>query len=137
MRPSKPLSARSTNLRSMARGFTLLEVLVAMTITGFALGALLSVIGGNKRLAWRSEDALVEAGRVRVEINLAQLQDTPGEVPREAAPRDLRTDSDLLLEAPERKTQAMSFALRGYEVRDGSGEVLSHSVYWLQLQRPE
>ena len=119
------------------RGFTLLEVLVALTITGFALGALLGVIGGNKRLAWRSEDALVEAGRVRVEINLAQLQDTPGEVPREEPPRELRVDSELLLETPERKTQAITATLRGYEVRTASGEVLSRGVYWSQLTRPE
>jgi prepilin-type N-terminal cleavage/methylation domain-containing protein len=137
MRPEKNLPSLSLKRRNSAYGFTLLEVLVAMTITGFALGALLSVVGGNKRLAWRSEDALVEASRVRVEINLAQLQDTPGEVPREEPPRDLRTDSDQLLEIPERKTQAMSFALRGYDVRDASGEVLSHGVYWLQLTRPE
>jgi prepilin-type N-terminal cleavage/methylation domain-containing protein len=119
------------------RGFTLLEVLVALTITGFALGALLGVIGGNKRLAWRSEDALVEAGRVRVEINLAQLQDTPGEVPREEPPRELRVDSELLLETPERKTQAITATLRGYEVRTASGDVLSRGVYWSQLMRPE
>jgi prepilin-type N-terminal cleavage/methylation domain-containing protein len=137
MRPEKNLPSLSLKRRNSEYGFTLLEVLVAMTITGFALGALLSVIGGNKRLAWRSEDALVEASRVRVEINLAQLQDTPGEVPREEPPRDLRTDSDQQLETPERKTQAMSYALRGYDVRDASGEVLSHGVYWLQLTRPE
>lgn len=123
--------------RDKARGFTLLEVLVALTITGFALGALLGVIGGNKRLAWRSEDALVEAGRVRVEINLAQLQDTPGEVPREAPPRDLRVDSDIMLEPPQRKTQAITAALRGYEVRDAAGEVLSRGVYWSELALPE
>lgn len=137
MRPSKQQMKPGIEARNIARGFTLLEVLVAMTITGFALGALLSVIGGNKRLAWRSEDALVEASRVRVEINLAQLQDTPGEVPREEPPRDLRTDSDQLLETPERKTQPITSALRGYEVRDNSGEVLSRGVYWLQLTRPE
>jgi len=119
------------------RGFTLLEVLVALTITGFALGALLGVIGGNKRLAWRSENALVEAGRVRVEINLTQLLDSPGEVPREELPHDLRTDSDLAVEPPARKTQAMTSALRGYEVRDATGDVLSRGVYWSWLTRPE
>ena len=41
------------------RGFTLLEVLVALTIAGMALGGLFAVIGGNKRMTWRSEDALV------------------------------------------------------------------------------
>ena len=54
-----------------ARGFTLLEVLVALTIAGMALGGLFAVIGGNKRLAWRSEDALVRAREVRSLLNAA------------------------------------------------------------------
>jgi prepilin-type N-terminal cleavage/methylation domain-containing protein len=129
---------RRDSLRgNAARGFTLLEVLVALTITGFALGALLGVIGGNKQLAWRSEDALVEAGRVRVEINLAQLQDTPGEVPRESPSHELRLEGEIALEPPTRKTQGINAALYGYEVRDDAGEVVSSGVYWSHLTRPE
>lgn len=124
-------------LRRPALGFTLLEVLVALTITGFALGALLGVIGGNKQLAWRSEDALVKAGRVRVEMNLAQLQDSPGDVALEGPSREVRLDRDIVLEPPARKTQGINAALYGYEVKDESGEVLSRGVYWSYLTRPE
>ena len=124
-------------MKHKSAGFTLLEVLVALTITGFALGALLGVIGGNKRLAWRSEDALLLASRARVAINLAQLQDSAGIVPRDAVTSELRTDSDIVLEVPERKTQPLTSMLRGYEVQDASGEVLSRGVYWSWLARPE
>ena len=48
---------------SRARGFTLLEVMVALTITGLALGGLFGVIAGSKRLAWRAEQALVHASQ--------------------------------------------------------------------------
>jgi prepilin-type N-terminal cleavage/methylation domain-containing protein len=119
------------------RGFTLLEVLVALTITGFALGALLGVIGGNKRLAWRSEAVLLEATRARVEINLAQLTHTTGAVPRELPAQDLNLENVLELEAPERKTQGSMAALRRFEVRDADDEVLSAGVHWMQLTRPE
>ncbi len=119
------------------RGFTLLEVLVALTITGFALGALLGVIGGNKRLAWRSEAALLEATRARAQINLAQLRDTLGELPRDTLGRELRLETDIPIEAPPRKTQATTAVLRGFEVHDAQGELLSRGVHWTQLALPE
>ena len=122
---------------SPARGFTLLEVLVALTITGFALGALLGVIGGNKRLAWRSEDALLEVSRARVQLNLAQLADTPGELPPLDLPDELQLEQELALEAPERRTQPGTTVLRRYEVRDLNGELVSEGVHWTRLALPE
>ncbi|MFT5321665.1 MAG: prepilin-type N-terminal cleavage/methylation domain-containing protein, partial [Pseudohongiellaceae bacterium] len=56
---------RANRLNSNEKGFTLLEVLVAMTITGMALGGLFGVIAGNKRLAWSSEESLVETMQAR------------------------------------------------------------------------
>ena len=55
-------------------GFTLLEVIVALTITGFVLGGLFSLVGGSKKLSWRSEESLVQATRVRAAINFALLE---------------------------------------------------------------
>src|SRR5690606_4083222 len=113
------------------------EVLVALTITGFALGALLSVIGGNKRLAWRSEAALQDVARVRLEINLAQLADTRGELPRLGPAGDLQLQQDLELPTPERKTAPVQATLRGYEVRNARGELLTRGVHWVELALPE
>ena len=50
----------SKNLNSQS-GFTLLEVIVAMAITGFILGGLFSLMGGSKQLSWRSEDSLQQS----------------------------------------------------------------------------
>ena len=61
-------------------GFTLLEVMVALTITGMALGGLFGVIAGNKRLAWSSEASLVETMQARSMINFAQLNDERGDI---------------------------------------------------------
>jgi len=41
-----------------AGGFTLLEVIVALAITGFVLGGLFSLVGGSKQLTWRSQESL-------------------------------------------------------------------------------
>ena len=120
------------------RGFTLLEVLVALTIAGMALGGLFAVIGGNKRMAWRSEDALIRAMEVRSLINQAQLDDMRGELPPAHVVPGLRIESDIELEEPEeRALQGTVHKLRGYEVRDDNGDVVVSGSYWVELDVPE
>lgn len=127
-----------TTRRNTTRGFTLLEVLVALTIAGMALGGLFAVIGGNKRLAWRAEGALVRATQVRSAINLAQLDDTRGELPPALDLPDLRIDADIEIPKPEdRVWTATQHHLRGYELRDANGEVLASGTYWVELDLPE
>jgi prepilin-type N-terminal cleavage/methylation domain-containing protein len=124
--------------RKQVRGFTLLEVLVALTIAGMALGGLFAVIGGNKRLAWRAEAALVRATQVRSAINEAQLDDTRGELPPAAIVAGLRIEADIELAEPEeRNLQGTVHHLRGYEVLDDAGEVLARGSYWVELDLPE
>lgn len=118
-------------------GFTLLEVLVALTITGLALGALLGVIGGNKRLAWRSEAALLQTAQIRSRINLAQLNDGQGEVLVDFAESQLLLRDGLLLETPERKTQGSIHALRAFAVVAADGETRATGTYWVELALPE
>jgi prepilin-type N-terminal cleavage/methylation domain-containing protein len=123
---------------STVRGFTLLEVLVALTITGLALGGLFAAIGGNKRLAWRAQDALVHATQVRSEINLAQLDDGRGEVPAVLDVEGLAFEGGIEFEHPEdRDWKGTTLALRGYELRDSNGETLARGSYWVELDLPE
>ena len=120
------------------RGFTMLEVLVALTITGMALGGLFAVIGGNKRLAWRSEDALIRATEVRSLINQAQLDDTRGELLLAVEIEGIQLEADIELDAPEeRALLGTTQKLRGYELRDESGAVIASGAYWVELDLPE
>ncbi len=128
---------RANRLNSNEKGFTLLEVLVAMTITGMALGGLFGVIAGNKRLAWSSEASLVETMQARSLVNFSQLNDEMGEVYIDFENENLSIDSGYELEVPERKTQASSLALRQYEVIDEYGELITTGTYWVELELPE
>jgi prepilin-type N-terminal cleavage/methylation domain-containing protein len=120
------------------RGFTLLEVLVALTIAGMALGGLFAVIGGNKRLAWRAEGALLHATQVRSAINQAQLDDTRGDLPPAGMAPDLRIEAGIELPEPEeRATKGTVHHLRGFEVRNEDGEVIATGSYWVELDLPE
>lgn len=119
------------------RGFTLLEVLVALTITGMALGGLFGVIAGNKRLAWRSEESLVKTMQARSLINFSQLNDERGEASVDFGNRDLIINFGYELEIPYRKTQASRLALREYEVFDEVGALITTGTYWVELEFAE
>src|SRR5688500_19407599 len=99
-------------LPAHATGFTLLEVLVAMTITGLALGGLFGVVAGNKRLAWRSEQALLESMQVRSLINFTQLNNERGELIVDFENTELQLEDGIELEVPERKSMGTTQALR-------------------------
>lgn len=118
-------------------GFTLLEVMVALTITGMALGGLFGVIAGNKRLAWRAEEALVKTMQMRSLINFSQLNDERGEVFIDFENDDLDILTGIALDPPARKTQASTMALRRYEVLDELGEPVALGTYWVELELPE
>ena len=118
-------------------GFTLLEVMVAMTITGMALGGLFGVIAGNKRLAFRSEESLVKTMQTRALINFSQLNDGRGETYVNFVNDELYINAGIELDPPERKTQASSLALREYEIMDDVGDVVTTGTYWVKLELPE
>lgn len=119
------------------RGFTLLEVMIALTITGLALGGLFGIIAGNKRLAWRAEDALVQSMQVRSLINFAQLNDTRGEIVVPLSVADLQIYDNLPVAIPDRRTQSSPQSLRAFEVLDQNGEVLASGTYRVELDLPE
>lgn len=124
-------------MRRFERGFTLLEVMVALTITGLALGGLFGIIAGNKRLAWRAEEVLVRSMQVRGLINFSQLNDTRGDVVVPFDSPDLQLYDNLPLEVPERRTQGSTQSLRGYQVLDRNGTVLASGSYRVELDLPE
>ncbi len=127
----------TARIRKRLRGFTLLEVMVALTITGMALGGLFGVIAGNKRLAWRSEEALVRSMQTRGMINFSQLNDERGELTVDFEYDGAGIMTGIELEAPERKTQASTMALRQYEVLDDLGDVVAVGTYWVELELAE
>ena len=118
-------------------GFTLLEVIVALTITGFVLGGLFSLVGGSKQLSWRSEESLIQATRVRAAVNFALLENEYSDVEQILQDDSYRIRSLDLLEDPERKTQGSVHAFQAYEVVNRErGEVIAGSR-WIQLDLPQ
>lgn len=121
---------------SKQEGFTLLEVIIALTITGFVLGGLFSLVAGSKQLSWRSEASLVRATKARAATNFALLENEYSEV--EPILEDYSWDwrAGDILEFPERKTQASIYTLQSYELFDEEREETVAGSRWIRLELP-
>ena len=118
-------------------GFTLLEVIVALAITGFVLGGLFSLVGGSKQLSWRSEESLIRATQVRAATNFALLENGYRNIEPILLGDAYDIVPDELLEEPERKTQPSVFTLQAFEIiNDDRDEIISGSR-WIQLDLPQ
>ena len=120
-----------------AGGFTLLEVIVALAITGFVLGGLFSLVGGSKQLTWRSQESLTRATQIRAAINFALLQNEFAEVEEILEQDAYRVRPGEALEAPERKTQPTMYQLQAYEIVNSDRDEVIDGVRWIQLDLPQ
>ncbi|MBL4821484.1 MAG: type II secretion system protein [Gammaproteobacteria bacterium] len=128
----------SCNPKAAAQsGFTLLEVIVALTITGFILGGLFTLVAGSKQLSWRSEESLIRAINARAQINFALLENEYSEVELILENERYQTRAQDILEQPERKTQATVFTLQAYEIVDESRDQIISGARWLHLDLPQ
>ena len=101
------------------KGFTLLESIVALTITGFLMGGLFSLIAGSKELSFRALGHLSRSLELRAISNFGILQDGYNEVESILSSDRFSVEEAFELTAPVRKTQPMNHSLRVFEVTDG------------------
>ena len=118
-------------------GFTLLEVIVALAISGFILGGLFSLLGISKQLSWRSEEHLLHASRIRAISNFALLQNEFRDVEEILRDDNLEIRSLEILDEPLRKTEPMVHALQSYRIIDVSRDEQFASSRWIQLNLPQ
>jgi prepilin-type N-terminal cleavage/methylation domain-containing protein len=122
--------------RQKQRGFTLLEVIVALTITGFVLGGLFALAGGSKQLAWKSVQSLENAAAARARINFALLEDDYGFIEPILVTNAYQIRSAELVDPPLRKTQPSIFSLQTYEVINEETDEIIHGSRWTRLELP-
>ena len=118
-------------------GFTLLEVIVALAITGFILGGLFSLLGSSKQLSWRSEENLLRAARVRAATNFALLQNEFRDVEEILKDDGYEIRSLGLLDDPIRKTEPLLYALQQYQITDDSRDEQFFGSRWIRLNLPQ
>ena len=130
---SSPLRYKSDS----QSGFTLLEVIVALAITGFVLGGLFSLVGGSKQLGWRSAESLLRATRLRAATNFALLENEYRNVELILEDDSFQIVPKDILEEPERKTQPSIFTLQAFEIVDDERDEVITGSRWVQLDLPQ
>jgi len=120
-----------------AAGFTLLEVIVALTITGFVLGGLFALVGGSKQLTWRSEASLIRATEIRAATNFALLQNEFSNVEEILEHDTYRIVTGEMLELPERKTQPIVHQLQAFDIVNPERDEVISGTRWIQLELPQ
>lgn len=120
------------------RGFTLLEVLIALTICATALAFLFAVIAGSKDLTFRALGAVKRGDEVRQLVSLTRFVDSAAELLVEPPESSYRLDLEgEELDVPVRKTSTTTQAIRQYEIKNADGDVVYRGYYWITLEEPE
>lgn len=121
--------------RDKARGFTLIEVMVALTITGFLLGGLFALVAGSKRLSSRAETALARSLHQRAAFNAALLDNDFADLDSflSTASADYRVVELDELEFPDRQTQPLPYALQALELQSPDGDTEVVATRWQRL----
>ena len=123
--------------KKSSRGFTLLEVILALAITGFVLGSLFTLVAGSKQLSWRSEESLVDATRLRAITNFALLENEYNEVEWILEDDGYQILPLEVLEEPERKTQPSVYTLQEFEILDLDTDEVITGNRWIELELPQ
>lgn len=121
--------------RDKARGFTLIEVMVALTITGFLLGGLFALVAGSKRLSSRAETALARSLLQRAAFNASLLDNDFADLDSflSTASADYRVVELDELEFPDRQTQPLPYALQALELQSPNGDTEVVATRWQRL----
>ncbi len=119
------------------RGFTLLEVIVALTITAMVLGSLFALAAGSKQLAFRSGQSLNAAIAARAKINFALLEDEYADVEIAIDDERFRIRAEEYLETVTRKTEPSTYKLQYYEVVDERSDEAVRGTRWIRLELAE
>lgn len=127
-----------TRLPIRQHGFTLLEVMIALTITGLVLGGLLSLSAGSKRLAVTAQETLHEAVQRRAALQYAQLEPIPDRL--EPLPggdlQRFESNAGDLLPDPIRRTIPTQWLLQEYRLEDADSDEILTGSRWVRLDVP-
>lgn len=118
------------------RGFTLLEVMIALTITATVLGSLFALAAGSKQLAVRTQATLLETTDARAAINFALLDNQFRRIDEVRASDRFSIESDGLLEDPLRRTTPLNDLLESYRIIDEETGEAFYGVRWVRSDLP-
>ena len=117
-------------------GFTLLEEMIALTITGMVLGSLFALPAGRKQPAFRTQISLQDSTAARAAVNAALLDNMFRELEPALDNRRYQTTGLETLPDADRRTAPMNDLLQYYEVEDTQSGDTIRAVRWQRFDLP-
>ena len=112
------------------RGFTLLEVLIAITLTALVLGNLFALQSQSKRLSYKAQVNLQKNINQRAYFNAAWINDRQLDSYMDELSRhsDYSVNNKSALKKPETQVKPLNFSLESFAIVNQKNEVLLNSV---------
>ncbi len=126
-------------INSANKGFTLLEVLIAVTLTAMVLGSLLALQSQSKRLAFRAEAALQKVINQRAYLNAAWLDSRPVSLYMDEfqSHEVYSADNKKALKKPDTQSKPLTFYLESFDIVDQQGDIIISSVRLKDSELPK
>jgi prepilin-type N-terminal cleavage/methylation domain-containing protein len=118
-------------------GFTLLEVMIALTITAMVMGGLFTLSAGSKQLAFRAQQSLQDSTAARAAVNEALLDNEFRDLEPAMAENRYTIEGLELLPDAERRTAPMYDLLQLYEIRNNETGETIEAVRWMRSDLPQ
>jgi prepilin-type N-terminal cleavage/methylation domain-containing protein len=120
-----------------SKGFTLLEVMIALTIASLVLGGLFSLAAGSKQLAVRTQTTLQETMAARAQINFALLDNEYRDLEPVINNNRYHAQAEDMLPDVLRRTAPMNDLLQSYQIVDRDTDETIDGVRWIRLELPQ
>ncbi len=113
---------RQSSLR-YRQGFTLLEILIAITLAAMVLGSVFVLQSQSKQLVFRSQTKIYESLELRAALNNAHLPNAPKRLTNQ-----FHIANAHILEKPEEQSTAIRWQLEQFDLLDQQGNVMLSSI---------
>jgi prepilin-type N-terminal cleavage/methylation domain-containing protein len=129
IKKSNSKSSRCRNSCSKKKGFTLLEVLVSITLTALVLGNLFALQSQSKRLTFKAKNTLLKTINQRAYLNAAWLSnrvlDSYMDDFSESA---YSVENEKKLKKPEEQNKPIKHSLHSFSIVNEKKEIILSSV---------
>lgn len=111
------------------RGFTLLEVLVSITLTALVLGNLFALQSQSKRLSFKAQTNLLQTINQRAYFNAAWISNRElDSYLDDLSESGLSVDNKKSLKKPENQTKAIKYSLESFDIVNEQNDIILSSV---------
>lgn len=124
------------NLKNNQQGFTLLEILIAITLTSLVLGSLFVLQSNSSKLAFKADTKIYDNISLRAALNTALLANNNSNFSDEILKDNHYQITNVTpLEKPENQSHQLKWQLEKFDIVDDQNNILISSIRFKKLEK--